>query len=45
MKVGVDKTEMEGSPAFPLTLTLSPQGRGNAIHPPSKLGGILAHFL
>ena len=25
-------------------LTLSRQGRGNAIHPPSKLGGILAHF-
>jgi len=44
MKVGVDKTETEWSSAFPLTLTLSSQGRGNAIHPPSKLGGILAHF-
>jgi hypothetical protein len=23
---------------FPLTLTLSPQGRGEAIHPPSRAG-------
>jgi hypothetical protein len=44
MKVGVDKTETEWSRS-PLTLTLSRQGRGNAIHAPSKLGGILAYFL
>jgi hypothetical protein len=31
--------------SFPLTLTLSLQGRGEAIHPPSRAGGaILAYF-
>ena len=30
---------------FPLTLTLSPQGRGEAIHPPSRAEGYSGTFL